>query len=116
MSEKLRKEFNAWVQDGRSAGLEAHHRAFVEDMVGMMGIGPRDRVLEIGCGEGWASRLIAPLVPEGLVVGLDVSDEMVGKARSASAEFENVLFVWGDGESIPWQERFFSKAFCVESF
>ena len=116
MSEKLREEFNQWVQDGRSSGLESHHRSFVEDMAPLMGIGNRDRILEIGCGEGWASRLLSSLVPEGLVVGLDVSDEMIRKARAASAAHDNILFVWADAESIPWQERFFTRAFSVESF
>jgi ubiquinone/menaquinone biosynthesis C-methylase UbiE len=116
MSEILRNEFNEWVRDGRSAGLEAHHRAFADDLIALMDIGARDRILEIGCGEGWASRLLAQFVPEGLVVGLDVSDEMIRKARAASGAFENLLFVWGEAESIPWQERFFSKAFSVESF
>ena len=116
MSENLRAEFNQWVQDGRSSGLEAHHRSFVEDMVSLMQIGQRDRILEIGCGEGWASRLLSSLVPEGLVVGLDVSDAMIRKARAASAAHENILFVWADAEAIPWQEKFFSRALSVESF
>ncbi len=116
MNERLREEFNLWVRDGRSSGLEAHHRSFVEDMVSFMGVEQRDRILEIGCGEGWASRLLASLAPEGLVVGLDVSDAMIRKARAASVAHENLLFLWADGESIPWQERFFSRAFSVESF
>ena len=116
MNEKLRAEFNRWVQNGRSAALESHHLSFVEDMLPLMGIGARDRILEVGCGEGWASRLFSSLVPEGLVVGLDVSDEMIHKARAASAAHENILFVWADAESIPWQEKFFSRAFSIESF
>lgn len=116
MDENLRAEFNQWVQDGRSNGLEPHHRSFFEDMLPLMGVGNRDRILDIGCGEGWASRLLSSLVPEGLVVGLDVSDEMIRKARAASAAHENVLFVWANAESIPWQERFFSRALSVESF
>jgi ubiquinone/menaquinone biosynthesis C-methylase UbiE len=85
-------------------------------MISRMSIQPRDRILEIGCGEGWASRELASGVPEGMVVGLDVSDEMILKARAQSAGHENLLLVWGETESIPWQERFFSKAVCVESF
>lgn len=116
MNEKLREEFNQWVQDGRSSALESHHLSFAEDAISLMGMEARDRILEIGCGEGWASRLLASLVPEGMVVGLDVSDEMIRKARAASTAHENILFVWADAESIPWQERFFSRVFSVESF
>jgi ubiquinone/menaquinone biosynthesis C-methylase UbiE len=116
MSETLREEFNQWVRDGRSSALESHHRCFVEDMISRMSIQPRDRILEIGCGEGWASRELASLAPEGMVVGLDVSDEMIHKARAQSAGYENLLLIWGEAESIPWQEKFFSKAICVEAF
>ena len=116
MNEKLRQEFNQWALDGRSRALEAHHRCFVEDTLQLMNIQPADRILEVGCGEGWASRRLASLVPEGLVVGLDVADEMVSKARPGSAACDNLLFVWADVEAIPWQEKFFSKALCVETF
>ena len=116
MNEKLREEFNQWVLDGRSSALESHHRSFVEDTIQQMKVQRRDRILEIGCGEGWASRWLASLVPEGLVVGLDVSDEMVRKARAASTACDNLLFAWADVEAIPWQEKFFSQALCVETF
>ena len=56
MNEKLREEFNQWVFDGRSSALESHHRSFVEDTIQRMNLQPRDRILEVGCGEGWASR------------------------------------------------------------
>ena len=116
MSEKLRAEFNQWALDGRGAELESHHLAFVESTIELMAIQPRDRCLEVGCGEGWASRLLAQRVPEGSVVGLDVSDEMVRNARAKSAACENLMFILGEAEDIPWQDSFFSKVLCVESF
>jgi ubiquinone/menaquinone biosynthesis C-methylase UbiE len=116
MSETLRQEFNQWALDGRGAELELHHRSFVEQTIPLMELQPRDRILEIGCGEGWASRWLAALAPECVVVGLDVSDEMIRNARAKSASHENLLFVWGSAEQIPWQENYFTKALCVESF
>jgi len=116
MSETLRKEFNQWACDGRGTALESHHLAFVESTLELMAIEPRDRCLELGCGEGWASRLLAQRVPEGSVVGLDVADEMVRNARAKSAACENLMFILGAAEDIPWQDNFFSKALCVESF
>ncbi|MBI3895461.1 MAG: methyltransferase domain-containing protein [Acidobacteria bacterium] len=115
MNEKLREEFNQWVLDGRSAQLKLHHLSFVEEVIQRMKVRPRDRILEVGCGEGWAARLLAPLVPEGSVVGLDVSDEMIRKARAQSAEFENLLFLWADAEEIPWQEKFFTHSLYIET-
>jgi len=56
--------------------------------------------------------------PEGFgqVIGLDVSDEMVRQARESSKDFENILYVWGSAEQIPWEENFFDKVLSVESF
>ncbi|MBI4463218.1 MAG: methyltransferase domain-containing protein [Acidobacteria bacterium] len=81
MSDRLREEFNQWVLDGRSARLESQHRSSVEDVLRQMQVQRRDRVLEVGCGEGWTSRLLAEITTEGLVVGLDVSEEMIRVAR-----------------------------------
>ena len=81
MSEALRQEFNQWVRSGRSAGLESHHRGFLEQTIPLMNIGRRDRILDVGCGEGWATRMLAGLAPEGSAIGLDVSDEMIHRAR-----------------------------------
>ena len=50
------------------------------------------------------------------MVGLDVSDEMVRQAREASKDFENILYVWGSAQQIPWEENFFDKVLSVESF
>ena len=116
MSEKLRTEFNQWALDGRGAALESHHLPFVESVIEMMALEPRDRCLELGCGEGWASRLLCQKVPDGSVVGLDIADEMVRNARAKSADCENLMFLLGEAEDIPWQDAFFSKVLCVESF
>jgi len=52
----------------------------------------------------------------GHVVGLDVSDEMIRRARSASRDYDNLMFVVGSAQQIPWEENFFDKVLSVESF
>ena len=37
-------------------------------------------------------------------------------AREASKEFDNILYVWGSAQQIPWEENFFDKVLSVESF
>ena len=51
---------------------------------------------------------IGRLVPEGRVVGMDISDEMVRVARRTSAEHDNVLFITGEVSEIPWEANFFT--------
>ncbi len=78
--------------------MESQHRRITEKTIERMELGPDERILELGCGDGWASRLLSPLCPEGAILGVDVSDEMIRSAREKSADFENVLFVAGSAE------------------
>ena len=117
----LREEFNRWAEAGRGEEMERHHLDITEKTIRLMDLRPGERVLDLGCGAGWATRLLARLVSEGpqgfgQVVGLDVSDEMIRRARAASRDFENIMFVWGSAQQIPWEENFFDKVLSVEAF
>jgi arsenite methyltransferase len=119
--ERLQREFNRWAEEGEGEKMERHHLDITGKTIRLMGLRPGDRVLDLGCGAGWATRLLARLVSEGpegfgQVVGIDVSDEMIRRARAASKEFENILYVWGSAQQIPWEENFFDKMLSVESF
>src|SRR5579863_1876033 len=118
--EQMRQEFNQWAEAGRGEEMEHHHISITQQTLALMDLKPGQRVLDLGCGAGWASRLLAQMVGDGAepgqVVGLDVSDEMVRRARTNSKQFENILFVVGSAQKIPWQEDFFDKVLSVESF
>jgi len=119
--ERLQQEFNRWADEGQGAKMESHHLDITEKTLHRMDLRPGERVLDLGCGSGWATRLLARFVGEGpqgfgQVVGVDISDEMVRRARADSKEFENVMFVIGSAAQIPWEENFFDKVLSVESF
>ena len=119
--EILKQEFNRWAEAGEGEKMERHHLDITGKTIRLMDLRPGERVLDLGCGSGWATRLLARLVtdgPEGFgqVVGVDVSDEMIRQARAASKDFENILYVWGSAQQIPWEENFFDKMLSVESF
>ena len=114
--QKIQQEFNQWAAAGRGDEMEDHHSDITEQTIALMDLQPADRVLDLGCGTGWASRRLAKLVPEGEVVGLDVADEMVRRAEQASAGIKNVRYVWGSAESIPRPDNVFTKVLSVESF
>lgn len=114
--EQLRQEFNRWALAGRGPEMEREHARITEQTIELMSLGPRDRILDLGCGDGWTCRRLARMVPEGLVVGLDVSDEMVRLARLASRDMDNIMFLNAGVAGIPWKEDFFSHVISVEAF
>lgn len=114
-SESLRQEFNRWAEEGRGEAMEQDHLPIALPVVDRMHLAPEDNVLDVGCGAGWLARLIAEQLPEGRVVGVDVSDEMIRRARRNNAGLENTMFVIGEAEAIPWDANFFTHAISVEA-
>ena len=126
----LQVEFNQWAEAGRGDEMESHHSDITEQTIALMDLPPqhakpasgtRDfdfkyRLLDLGCGTGWASRRLARLVPQGEVVGVDVADEMLRRAAIASAGIPNVRYVWGSSESLPFESGYFNRVLSVESF
>jgi len=111
----LGEEFNRWAEAGRGEGMEQDHLPIALPVLEKMRLAPTDNVLDVGCGAGWLSRRLAKSVPEGRVVGMDISDEMIRHARRASVDFDNLMFVAGEVAQIPWQPNFFSHVISVES-
>jgi ubiquinone/menaquinone biosynthesis C-methylase UbiE len=76
------------------------------------GVGPGDRVLDVGTGPGYlalaASRLIGP---EGAAVGIDASPEMIDRARMRAArEGARAEYQVASAESLPFEEGSFDVA------
>ena len=113
--EILREEFNRWAEAGRGEGMEDDHLPITLPVLEKMRLAATANVLDVGCGAGWLSRRLAKLVPEGRVVGMDISDEMIRHARRASVDFHNLMFVTGEVAQIPWQPNFFTHVISVES-
>src|SRR5207247_5876428 len=106
-NDSLREEFNRWAEAGRGEGMEQEHLPITLPVLEKMRLGRTDNVLDVGCGAGWLSRRLAKLVPEGRVIGMDISDEMVRRARGAGLDHDNLLFVVGEAAEIPWEANFF---------
>ncbi len=69
-----------------------------------------EHVLDLGAGAGVDSLVAAQMVgTAGRVTGIDMTPEMVAKARASAAEAEvaNVEFVTGDAESLPFEDASF---------
>jgi SAM-dependent methyltransferase len=78
-----------------AAGEEA-----VSAILGELGVEvrPADVLVEIGCGVGRLTRALAARA--GHVTALDVSGEMLARARELNPALRNVSWLQGDGESL----------------
>ena len=71
---------------------------------------PGERVLDLGCGAGTDTLVSAQMVgSEGRVTGIDMTPEMLVKARASVAEMglDNVDLVEGEVESLPFPDESF---------
>jgi arsenite methyltransferase len=71
---------------------------------------PGERVLDLGCGAGTDTLVAAQMVgPGGRVTGIDMTPEMLAKARAAAEEMgaTNVDFVESEVEQLPFDDESF---------
>jgi arsenite methyltransferase len=71
---------------------------------------PGERVLDVGCGAGTDSLVAAQMVaPDGRVTGLDMTPEMLAKARESAAAIglDKTTFVEGEAEQLPFEPESF---------
>lgn len=65
-----------------------------------------ERILDIGCGDGFLTREIAGRLPHGFIVGMDASPRMVTAADSRSAAPAEPRFVRADARRLPFGRCF----------
>ena len=122
VSQEPEKEFifptgRAWAQDldypPELANVpESAVRSFagVANPFSLGRLEPGERVLDLGSGAGTDSLVAAQMVgAEGRVVGIDMTPQMLAKARASAAEMgvTNVEFVAGEAESLPFADASF---------
>ena len=79
----------------------------------LLGLVPGDGVLDIACGTGNFTRDFARVVgPTGLVVGLDASTTMLTRALHDTGGMEQVAYVRGDAQSLPFRDQSFDAVCC----
>ena len=107
----------AWAEDlGYPPELSSVPESAAESFAGVANpfslgrLAPGERVLDLGSGAGTDSLVAAQMVgPVGSVIGIDMTPEMLVKARAAAAELgaEHVRFVKGEVERLPFADESF---------
>jgi arsenite methyltransferase len=107
----------AWAEDlGYPDELAAVPESAVESFAGVANpfslgrLQPGEHVLDLGSGAGTDSLVAALMVgPAGHVTGIDMTPEMLEKARRSASEMgaENVDFIESEAEALPFAEASF---------
>ena len=109
---------------GRSYGgsaAENYERFFVPsigaplsgDLVGIAGLQPGQRVLDVACGTGIVTRLAAERVgAAGAVAGLDVNPGMLAVARAQIPPETSIDWYQASAESMPLPDEAFEVVLC----
>jgi arsenite methyltransferase len=122
VSQEPEKDFifptgRAWAEDlGYPEELARVPDEVVESFAGVANpfslgrLEPGEHVLDVGSGAGTDSLVAALMVgPEGAVTGIDMTPEMLAKARAGAAALglDHVTFVEGEVERLPFADESF---------
>ncbi len=108
--------FDDWAARGRAEGMEQGHLPRARVALARIPVARGDRILDLGCGNGWATRLLrAPAGSTGSAVGLDASAPMIERARSLSAGAPALSFAQGAFEALPFEDDAFDHVFSFEA-
>lgn len=67
-------------------------------------------VLEVGCNVGGNLQWLAPLLPDGLVAGVDVNRKAISTLHQRVPE---VAAMWSPGRDLPFRDRLFDLVFTM---
>lgn len=113
--EATRQVFDQWAESGRHEGLEEGHRDVVAQVIGQMGIKPGMQSLDLGCGHGWATRLLGKAAPGATAIGVDLSPAMVAKAEETHDLTSRARYVVGAFEDLEFKDGRFDRVFSMEA-
>ena len=104
-----------------ATGLAAEHRAHANELrqiIAELGLTPGQRVLDMACGDGSYTKLLAERVKSnGAILGIDVSPVMLETARSRLAHCREtrVELIAARVESLPFPAESFDFIWCAKS-
>ncbi|MDA8193557.1 MAG: class I SAM-dependent methyltransferase [Thermaerobacter sp.] len=105
---EIASHYERWSNLLSGEGIRAWRRFAVD----RMNLSPGMHVLDVGCGTGAATRMIAKrMSSRGKVVGLDPAEAMlsVGKNTPIEADAAPIEWVVGFGEHLPFEDNVFDR-------
>lgn len=75
----------------------------------MLQLTDKDKILDVGCGEGY----VLNLIDKGKAIGEDISDTAIFKAKS-KLNGKSISIVKSDVQNMPFKTESFNKIYCTE--
>jgi len=114
VSEQAVTLFGQWADAGRAEPMGRSHAPRATQALERLGVRPGERAVDLGCGEGWATRwLAARVAPNGEAVGVDGSEAMLARARATPVA--GARFVRGDLLELPLASATVDRVFSMEA-
>lgn len=93
--EKVVSFYDQFAEKQAKTGINSRHLSIL-DKVKKAGLQANHRILEVGCGIGTVSHLLATQVPQGKVLAVDISPESIEKAKVLWKDQKNLNFEVSD--------------------
>jgi ubiquinone/menaquinone biosynthesis C-methylase UbiE len=113
--DSIRRQFTRQA-DAYARMRQATDERGLSGLVGLSGVRPEHRVLDVACGPGFLTMAFARQCSA--AIGLDATDAFLERARevAARAGVANVEFRSGDAEALPFADGFFDVTSCRAAF
>jgi ubiquinone/menaquinone biosynthesis C-methylase UbiE len=119
--ESKHSELNKEKWDGRARDFDdkrfVYFRIMQRRLISLLALKVNQRLLDMGCGTGWAVRYAASLVDQhGEFYGIDISSKMIEKAIANYSDYRNIHFYETSAEQLPFKNNYFDFIICSNSF
>ena len=113
-----RRYFDRWSKHYDDGRISRWFQYTQELSIRLLDLKADSKVLDVGCGTGYAVLRLASTVSAGKACGIDVSPGMVAKASSkVPQELKGIAeFVQASSEDIPYPNGQFDHVLCTNSF
>lgn len=110
--------FNDWAKEYDRGRITKWFQYTQDLAISVMTLRQDSKVLDVGCGTGFAVLRLGSILPEGRACGIDLSPEMVRQANAKVTDGlkERVEFRQAHAEEIPYPSDTFDVVLCTNSF
>jgi len=113
--EKIAATFDEWARTDRTLRMQEGHEDVGRQVIARMGVRPGEAILDLGCGHGWATRLLGAAAPGSQAVGVDVSRSMLRRAEELHDLTARARYEHGKFEELDFAGDRFHRIFSMEA-